>query len=463
MSRKRKVKIIGSTGYHQSNEDVHVDCTNWDKIDKIKNIRDYDTLIINLLPFLDSEKRSKINWGNFSKNFNFHFSVDILSNNGEIIIVGDPRFKISKENDPDEILFLNWTGIEFEWDPQPGDTINYRNDYRHSEFENYISNFKKWEYSLNNCTINDKVISTYFNMDYLKEKKYRIELERDFFCTNRYGNALASKVSFQIKRKDYDRSVIVNSFGPIILLPAISLSEDETIQLILKDICGVHTSLPEPEWISEYTAPGQKEIDDKIRQINTKIENDFKELDKSLKEKEEIRKCLKLLYEREYALEPVVRDILRKIGAHVEDPSEPNKEDGWLSIKIDDKIYEGVLEIKSTRSNQFDENGRKQLLDWIDRGRTLRDKNYKGIFIGSNAVDKPLNERPYAFSDSWSKAAKLSNICAFKTEELYAIYLLFTMRKIDINNFWREIFENNGIFDMKEYLSLLVPKENSVK
>ncbi len=38
-----------------------------------------------------------------------------------------------------------------------------------------------------------------------------------------------------------------------------------------------------------------------------------------------------------------------------------NKEDGWVTIKIKDKLYEGVLEIKSTQSSHFGESGIRQL------------------------------------------------------------------------------------------------------
>jgi hypothetical protein len=52
----------------------------------------------------------------------------------------------------------------------------------------------------------------------------------------------------------------------------------------------------------------------------------------------------------------------------------------------------GVLEIKNTQSDQFSGDGRKQLLDWIDRGRTQEQMNYKGIFVGNSAVTKPVNK-----------------------------------------------------------------------
>jgi hypothetical protein len=71
-----------------------------------------------------------------------------------------------------------------------------------------------------------------------------------------------------------------------------------------------------------------------------------------------------------------------------------------------------------------------------------------------------LNERPWAFSDSWTKAATLSGIVALKTEDLYVIHLLNAKSAIDLNGFWEKLFKTNGVFDMKPYWDLLSPKEN---
>ena len=150
-------------------------------------------------------------------------------------------------------------------------------------------------------------------------------------------------------------------------------------------------------------------------------------------------------------MEPIVRDVLCVLGAKVEDPIEKNKEDGWIK-EINGKEYKGVLEIKSTRLDHFNEDGRKQLLDWVNRGITLRNIQYKGIFIGNSAIEKPVEDRPFAFSDSWEKAAELGKFCAMKTEHLYIIYKLNCEDKINIDAFWETVFNTNGIFDLKKYL-----------
>jgi hypothetical protein len=241
----------------------------------------------------------------------------------------------------------------------------------------------------------------------------------------------------------------------IYFLPEISLDEDETLLIVLRDFCDAASELPEPKWVSGFNVPGQKAIDDKIAQVKATLVEQQAALEKATTERAMARTCLKLLYEREYALEPVVRDILRQLGAKVDEPVEKNKEDGWVTIQVGGTTYEGVLEIKSAKSDQFNEDGRRQVLDWIARGRTLHSKNYKGIFIGNSAVSKPIKDRPDAFGDGWKKNAALCHICAMKSEELYLIYILHKQGKMNLDDFWTKLFTTDGIFDIKPFL----PKE----
>lgn len=464
--RNHKVLLIGTKGYQQTGEGVRVDYCPWSALKTLDNIRDYDTIIVDLLDLQNDDARKAIGWTYFHKHLNFPNAVGVLTNGGAIIVVGDPRFMVPSArvekpegNIPPDEPFLKWTGIKFTWDSEPGDTVQFSNDYRHRSFERYVSKLKGWNYSLAKCEIDLDVLSQQFNVEPMKRENLEIGLQRDFFCVNRYRHALAFTLHLQyLKQEPYRDFEVLATHGPLILLPAISLSTAETRQLVLSDVCGVQASVPEPEWINQFIAPGQSKVDDEIKKIEAELQGVQKKLQDAKDRRLEARECLKLLYEREFALEPVARDILRGLGAHVEDPSESNKEDGWIVVRIGDKTYEGVLEIKSTRGDHFGEEGRKQVLDWIDRGRILREKNYKGIFIGSSAVDKPPKERPWAFSDSWTKAAALSGICAMKTEDLYLIHLLNAKSVIDLDRFWMEVFNTNGLFDMEPYLA---PKENT--
>jgi hypothetical protein len=469
VKRNHKVILIGAKGYQRTAEDVQVDCFLWSQIALVKNIRDYDTIILDLLPLENESNREEIEWDYFCSLLDFPSTMDILVNGGMIIVIGDPRFRINlkrkqKKSEKDsekskEREFLYWTGIDFIWDSEPGDTVSFENDYYHRQYSEYVNKLNRWDYSLATCRINIETLSLRFDLDFIEKQSSDIHLSKDLFCYNRYKNGLAFALRYQYRKNEYRNWRVVEVWGPIVILPKISLPEDDAVRIVLTEICGITTNLPEPDWLSEFSAPGQKAIDDEITGIKGELENTFDRLKKAEEQKQECRKCLKLLYEREFALEPAVRDILRGLGAHVEDPVEKNKEDGWIVVKLGDATKEGVLEIKSTKSDMFSEEGRKQLLDWIDRGRTLRQKNFKGIFIGNSAVDKPYKERPWAFSDSWSKAAELSGICSLKTENLYLIHLLNARGKLDLDQFWKDLFETNGIFDMKKYWDALAPKE----
>jgi len=54
---------------------------------------------------------------------------------------------------------------------------------------------------------------------------------------------------------------------------------------------------------------------------------------------------------------------------------------------------------------------------------------------------------------------ELHEMCAMTTTDLYMIHLLKYAGKLDLNSFWKEVFETNGIFDSKKYIGLLTREE----
>jgi len=465
--------LIGATGYNQSDDEIRIDCFEWREIQKIKNIKDYDVLILDLLKLDTEEVRKRIKWKHFISILNFEITRDIVLNNGMIIVIGDPRFIIidetvrkgggSKQIIASNIVnFLDWSGLVFYWDNKPGTTIITSSVYKHKKFLEYLKYLKDWKYSLSGVKINKEITEPFFNIEYLEKENAEISVRKDNLCQTRYNCGLACEIRYQIIKTTnsyHNTKQVTNIYGPMIFLPKINLNEDETLLLIFEDICGIEMELPEPKWLEQYTAPGQAKIDTKIKEIETKTEKLLNQLEVEKSKRENVRRCLKLLYEIKRPLEPVVREMLEVLGVEVEKPKENNKEDGWIKVNIEGRIYEGVLEIKSTKSEQFGEEGIKQLLDWINRGIRLRKKKYKGIFIGNNAINIPPDKRPNAFSDNWIKSAELSEICALKSEELYFIYLLNSKNKINLNLFWEELFNTNGIFNIKSFLNKIGYKE----
>lgn len=455
MERMEKIALIGAQGYDRKSEYQRVDCFPWDKLNKIINIRDYDIVLLNLLSL---ERVNNVDWTVFFKLLNPFSMKEILFNEGRIIVIGDPRFSIriksATEKEHIERPFLSWTGVKFNWDNEPGESVDFNSDWSHRFYEGYVKHLKQWEYSLRVCELDRDIIVKIFDLDRLRDLGFNPpKLHKDFVCRNRYKGALAFSIRIFLEGQRSHYS------GPIVFLPKINLNEDETLMLVLRDFCGVEPKLPEPEWIAEITAPRQKDIDDKMSGIRAQMRSLLEELHLKEAERNKVRVCLKLLYERGECLEETVIEIMRKLGAKVEDPEEPGKEDGWVTVQVDDDIFEGVLEAKSTCNPQFDEAGLRQLLEWINRGTLLREKKYKGIFVGSNSVDKHISERPWAFSDNWIKSAELNQIVAIKTEDLYIIYLLKCLNKLNSEEFWRRLFGTNGVFDSSQYLKMLTDDE----
>lgn len=463
MDRMEKIALIGALGYQRQSADLQLDCFPWDKVADIGNLRDYDVVLLDLLSL---EQVTTVDWSSLFNSLNPQSMAQILGPGGRIIVIGDPRFSIRRRSpngrEDIEEPFLAWTGVNFDWDNQPGDTVVFHYHRRHSEYEEYLKNLKHWDYSLRNRELNLGILGEMYDLQALRERKVSLTLLEDDFCENRYGGALGFtiKIAFQREERHTGRIEYVQRFGPVVFLPKIDLSEDETLVLVLRDLCGVESALPEPEWIAGFEAPGQKPVDDEIRQIRAQIESLLADLRLAEAKREEARACLKLLYERGEPLEKAVGQILRGLGADVEDPETPGKEDGWVTVQVAGETLKGVLEVKSTRNPQFDEQGLRQLLDWINRGVELRQKKYKGIFVGSNSVDEPIDERPWAFSDSWMKSAELHEIVAIKAEDLYVVHVLNASGKLDTGEFWRRLFGTRGVFDGAPYVEMLLPKGN---
>ena len=245
-SREKKILLIGAKGYQQREDNFRIDNYLWKDLKKIKNIRDYDTIIVDLLEIEKEEDRNNIDWNEFKGLFNIHNTIDILYHMGEIIIVGDPRFMIlsnsqkDQQNDNESIPFLNWTGILFMWDSQPGDTIDMLYTERYRRYERYISHLNSWMYSLANIKINLDIIGQRIDLKQLKSNNRRIDLKQYPYCCNRYRFNLISAISYVIFQDfKHDKSEEIKETGDIVFLPKISLSHDETRQIILSDFCGV--------------------------------------------------------------------------------------------------------------------------------------------------------------------------------------------------------------------------------
>lgn len=433
--------MIGSS-LNIKNEDIIIQSCDLSVIASIPNPRDFDVTIFNLL----NCDPSKIAWDEFTTKFNPNGTRDILFHGGMIIVIGDPRIQIPAHKKAgsrvDSSTFLAWTGIDFTWDNQEGNTITITDSGKINKYAGYLKLINSWDYSFASCKLQSKFTEPNASTGELEK------LSLNTLAHNRYSHPLAFELSLirGVYRSGYPSNYFERiAEGKMIFLPPVKVNSEETVRIVLRDLLDIDTFSMDPRWIADIISPYQKAIDLEIEKVDTQLAKLNLKLEQLNFERVEKRKVLKLLYEREFSLEPIVLKILGILGAQIEEPVDKNKEDGWITVQLGDVIFEGVLEIKSTKKDHFTEDGRKQVVDWVQKGISERHKKYKGIFIGNSAVDKPIDQRPDPFPNSWKIAAKLSDISAFTTVQLYLAYKLDCEGRLDRDLFWKAIFECDGV------------------
>lgn len=442
----KKILIIGSKCFNMSTEDWRIDSFAWDEINEIGNPYDYHTLIIDLLGICDDSARNSIEWNELQSKLTVSNTWNFLKYKYQIIVVGDPRFDVLLEKS-EKRPFLWWTGFEFEWDDLPGDTIYPSSD--NPIPEEYTQRLCSYSYSLKDVQIYPEHLAC-ANL-YLKEKK--IHLQKKVFLKNQMRLALAFSVFLRMPGKFPGREYYYRYTGPILLLPRIDADEEETLEIVLRDICEIEILTREPVWVEQLVAPRQRGIDQKISRYRKAVRKVKLALQKEEDKRIEARQYLKLLHVGDTELERIVWDVLDELGGNVERPKSMGKGDGWIYPQIGNKKCSGVLEIKSTGNEQFGEGGIGQLAKWKHLAIELRDKEHKGIFIGNSCRKKSPDQRPCPFAVDWCKTAKTSRICALTTADLYRLYELKYQGKFEANTFWTYVFQTNGILNIAKYLS----------
>jgi hypothetical protein len=466
--RPTKIAVIGATGFDHSSPEARVECFSWNRIRKVSNLADYDTVVLDLLS-LDYTER--LDSAAFREVLDVRIAHKVLTKSpSAIFVLGDPRFTIEAEPEGHRRYgqpFLAWTGIEFIWDDRPGDTVERGWDARDGRpFEAFADKLAHWDYSLAGCRPYPDEYAKVWNVKALQQEGAELAVAVEKICTNSYGNALVFSVAHGVRRipDDYyarqvSRKQLEALSNPIYFLPESELSEEETLEFVLRDLCGVDVSAPEPEWVREFVAPGQEKVDRELVEVKNHIAELIEEHDRKVEERDEVREPLKLLYETGAALEEAVWDVLEALGAEVERPEDRTKEDGWITVRVGDENFEGVLEIKGIRGRYFDWGGLRQLNDWIERGMSFRKKRYFGIFVGNSTIEDPPRSRIWPFNKNWVEQAEMRGYAGIRSEDLYVIYLLDRTDRLDRDEFWRGLFSTKGPFEMRLYREKLTAEE----
>jgi hypothetical protein len=334
--RQRKIAVIGATGSRYELPEVRVEWFPWNRLKKATNLADYDVVVIDLLSLHDG---ASLDGGALRKALDLRTAQEVLrKRGGAFYVLGDPRFSIRWRSAEGQhsAPFLYWTGVEFAWDERAGDTVERNWEASGGSFKLFADALSRWNYSLAAARPESEGFAEVWDVEFIRGGGGQPAVEIDTICHNSYGNDLVFSVSHAVEGIVHQYGVQVpgkkeSISGPVYFLPETELSEEEALEFVLRDLCGAYISAPEPEWVAEYVAPGQEEVDREIDDLEARIAGLIRDRERKVEERAEVRMPLKLLYETGPKLEEAARSVMESLGAEVERPvEERNKEDGWV-------------------------------------------------------------------------------------------------------------------------------------
>jgi len=380
--------------------------------DSIPNVADYDAVFVDLTP-LDHEYDLP--------NPTYYPSLPIrdsfaklLESGGRVWVIAVPP--VSKEWEDG----ATWSN--YEWCPilpelcfEIGETIK---DVR-TPYDAYFAHLKKWSFYFEE--MDKSFLYKWYHLDAtMVPELSTVEIKTLPLAQNRYDKPLAIGVRYIVHEGhifegfpvQHDKKVPGQMY---FLHPPSEISSKEAIDILLRDIFGIGTREPEPEWAAGLRVPEQDAIEKRIKEAQDIIEVEQAKIDAASTELADRRKFVELLYQKSERLQELVWETLEDMGATVTRPTveNKNKEDGWISTPFG----EGVLEIKSSKgSASFDDV--RQLDGWVLNGRQ-KGKEYKSILIGNYFCDKPLPSRRKPFPANVIKEAEKREQCLLTTQQLF--------------------------------------------
>ena len=448
----RRIAVLGAAGFDVTAAGTIVRCFPWTYHGTASEVADFDVAIVNLA---GAEVRESFPGGPALPTDIDGAIVSalltaarrLIDAGGEVVVVGRPDTYYwgagGPGHGPGWTVQVEWTGLRLNWDEHTGDRIERTED--ETPFAPYLARVKRYEYSLTGAIGAELYRPTGHPMDPwggLPRAVARMEVVTQQLLWTRHRGLVASVHSVWSPLEGPGRQP-----ARVVLLPPLTEGGDESVTVILRDVYGVPVASPDAPWLTTIAAPGEQAVQAQIEAVNDQIaalEDTLRQLEV---ERATLRRALRLLSQGGPELEVEVRDAFRRLGADVEDPTEPNKEDGWIVVRLPGVTLHGVLEIKSTQKTAFDEGGLRQLQEWKARGTGKRGVAYKGLFIGNSAYGLAPDARPDPFGTNFRRTAASNDLVALTTTVLLAELTQVVDQGTAADNFWRKLFATRGVYE----------------
>lgn len=419
-----KILILGSYSHGK-----HVTEYSWNAIPETLNIADYQILIMDFTVLNNPEFLESVTIKNNMSEY--QFGKFLFSPNSEVVVIGPGKFLfpyIGSRGRPSTY----WLPKAPAFDYDSGNTVNIVD----TSFEYYLKNVESWSFCLRpDGWDNHPQLPAYLNEAGVGHNNAGVQITP--LAENRYKRPIAFAVVFDVG--PYQS-------GPVIWLSApTKISTHEAIDLLLKERYKVFSEVNPPDWLVKFPLPKEIPLRAKIAHKQEEIKkfsDQIEELEQNLREE---TKYHQLLYESgEGVLEPIVRNALRELGAHVDDPKVKGRDDGRLT---DPRGREATLEIKG-REGQLKLRDINELDRWVRDSLVMEDRRSKGILIGNLKRDQPLDNRADIYPPNCLQAAKNSDMSLLTTSQIYRAIQDKQNGKFNQDEFWDAVFSANGDCDL---------------
>jgi hypothetical protein len=466
----RRILVLGSAPHTRL-----VWAYTWDRVPADLNVADYDVVILNLVPFLDEQLVRQIDvdtlpsWEPFARL--------LFSKDSEIISIGVPGAHISgtrrseRSQPPSrattavEVPLLHGVGIPYReipwWLPAtPVCTIASGEEIRNieDEFAYYFRYVHHWRfYATAQYKPWSRDMSYYLNLVHPQANDLRLSLRP--IAQTRFQQPIAFEMRYQAVhaeepgylaswgREGQTAQVVAESGRAIWLPPPTAISAYEAVDLILRERYGLQFEQAPPDWVETYKLPSQLPIEEDIARYEIESQQLTEKLTAARHRLREATRFRKLLYEQgEDALEPVVRDAFRELGASVFDPQARGREDGRLT---DPSGRNCILEIKG-RTHSLKQADVRELDQWVRDAVVGENLHSKGILVANTYCADPPMQRKEPYPDNCIRAAEQLGICLITTTQLFGALRRHQKGELDLAQFWNTIFDAEGACSLSE-------------
>lgn len=434
---KRRILVLGTL--HRAK---NVTAYTWDDLPQSLNVSDYDVVILNLVPlareiFSTETKNQLPSWQQFARL--------LFSPESEIIAIGVPGAYIRGPDADDPVIARRLPlggsslGTVTWWLPVRPHTVQEEGtEIRNVDpsFTYYFQHVRNWKFFARNEIYHDQYPNPRDFIAIADQGANDLLISFKPIAETRTQHAIAFELQLQAIRqtrppREYEPFVTpttepLKTSGKVIWLPpTTAISDSQAVDLILQERYGVQLNRDVPDWIENYKLPKQEQIEAQIAQREQEIHRLIQSLTEEITlvrdQLQSVTRFQQILYEQgENDLEPPVRDALRELGAHVEEPKRRGREDGRLTDLYSRK---GMLEIKGHKGALRVEDVR-QLPDWCRDAEANESWSSKGIIIANlyctlSPQERAQKRQSEIFPPNCVQVAKNFNICLMTTTQLF--------------------------------------------